>query len=102
MSEGQKWRKVSDVVRRANDGTLGRYREKFGDAWVETRGTPGEKDHEVRLKPLDEFRSLIEVRNRFILIPAEEISDRAAGKPVHINATNPAEVIQPAGGANRA
>ncbi|PHQ36565.1 hypothetical protein [Rhodopirellula bahusiensis] len=33
------------------------------------------------------------------LIQAEEISDRAEGKPVHINATNLAEVIPPAGAA---
>jgi hypothetical protein len=33
------------------------------------------------------------------MIEGEEISDRSEGKPVHINATNVAEVIPPAGGA---
>jgi hypothetical protein len=65
---------------------------------VETRGTVGEPDHEVRLKPLDEFRYLVERAGEFILIPAEEISDEVEGKPVHINASNIAEVIQPVGG----
>ncbi len=32
------------------------------------------------------------------MIPAEEISDQAEGKPIHINATNLAEAIPPAGG----
>lgn len=32
------------------------------------------------------------------MIPGEEISDRAEGKPVHMNATNLAKLIQPLGG----
>ena len=51
-------------------------------------GQPGSDDFEVRLKPLDEFRCLVEQRDQFIMIQGEEISDRAEGKPVHINATN--------------
>lgn len=98
LSDGMRWMKMSDIVKRSDSGILDRYRERFGDAWVETRGTAGEADHEIRLKPLHEFRHLLEQRNEFILIPAEEISDSAEGKPVHINATNLAEVIPPARG----
>jgi hypothetical protein len=64
---------------------------------VETRDNDGTL--EVRLKPLDEFRCLLEKAGQFIMMEAEEISDRAEGKPVHINATNLAELIYPAGGA---
>ena len=99
LSEGMRWMSMKEIVKRSDEGILERYRHRFGDAWVESRGTPGSDDHEVRLKPLDEFRHLLEQRNQFILIPAEEISDRSDGKPVHINATNIAEVIPPAGGA---
>ncbi|QEG41460.1 PHP domain-containing protein [Roseimaritima ulvae] len=99
LAEGQRWMSLKKIIARSDEGILDRYRLRFGDAWVQTRGTPGSDDYAVRLMPLDEFRSQLEQRNQFILIPAEEISDRAEGKPVHINATNIAEVIPPAGGA---
>lgn len=99
LSEGMRWMPLKTVVARADEGALERYRQRFGDSWVETRGEPGSEDYEVRLKPLDEFRYLVEQRDQFIMIPGEEISDRSEGKPVHINATNVAEVISPAGGA---
>ncbi len=90
---------VQKIVARSDDGIVDRYRERFGDHWVQQRANPETGDPEVRLKPLDEFRHLVEERGRFIMIPAEEISDRSEGKPVHINATNLAEAIAPAGGA---
>ncbi len=99
LSEGNRWMPVATVLKRADEQAIPKYRKRFGNDWVETRGEKGQADHEVRLKPLDEFRYLVEQRNKFIMIPAEEISDRAEGKPVHINATNISEVISPAGGA---
>ncbi len=99
LSEGIRWMPYSAIVQRSDDGILDRYKTRFGNAWVETRGEPGTPDFAVRLKPLDEFRNLVEERNQFIMIPAEEISDRSEGKPVHINATNVAEALKPAGGA---
>ena len=80
LSEGMKWMPVTEAVGRSDSGILDRYRQRFGNAWVETRGEPGSTDHEVRLKPLDEFRYLLERRDEFILIPAEEISDSARGE----------------------
>ena len=93
LSEGIRWMSMKTVVQRSDDGILQRYRDRFGNAWVETRGDPAGDDYEVRLKPLDEFRNLLEERGKFIMIPAEEISDQSEGKPVHINATNIAEGI---------
>jgi len=52
------------------------------------------------LKPLDEFRALVEERGKFIMIPSEEVSDRAEGVPVHINASNVLERVEPLGGAS--
>lgn len=98
LSEGARWMSLKTIVKRSDDGILQRYRERFGDAWVQTRKHPKTEDVEVRLKPLDEFRYLLEEREKFILIPAEEISDKSEGKPVHINATNLAEAIAPVGG----
>jgi hypothetical protein len=80
LSEGIRWMSMKSIIGRSDEGILQRYRDRFGDAWVQTRGTAGAEDHEVRLKPLDEFRYLLEEREKFILIPAEEISDRAGGR----------------------
>jgi hypothetical protein len=99
LSEGMRWMSVKKIVDRSDDGIVQRYRDRFGSHWVESRRSPSSGEQEIRLKPLDEFRALIEQRGRFLLIPAEEISDRSEGKPVHINATNLAEVLAPAGGA---
>lgn len=98
LSEGMRWMPLKAIVKRSDEGVLQRYLDRFGDSWVETRGTPESDDFAVRLKPLDEFRCLLEERDKFIMIQAEEISDKSEGKPVHINATNIAEVIPPAGG----
>ena len=99
LSEGMKWMPVKSVISRSDASVMTKYRDRFGDAWVETQGEPDGDDYAVRLKPLNEFRSLLEERGQFILIQAEEISDKAEGKPVHINASNIDEAIAPAGGA---
>ncbi|QDT11380.1 PHP domain-containing protein [Stieleria marina] len=95
LSEGDRWMPLSKIVARSDDGILDRYRQRFGNSWVQTRGEEDDAKIEVRLKPLAEFRSLIEKRGEFILIPAEEISDKFEKKPIHINATNLAEKIEP-------
>lgn len=98
MQAGQKWMAVSRVQQRSHGQGMERYLERFGKSWVETRGEPGTEEYEVRLKPLDEYRYLLERNDHFILIPAEEITDSAEGHPVHMNATNLDEVIKPLGG----
>jgi hypothetical protein len=98
LSEGIRWFKYDEIVRRGGKDALAKYKARFGGGWVETRGHPGTPSFEVRLKPLNEFRALVEDRGRFIMIQSEEISDRSEGKPVHMNATNLKEVIPPVGG----
>lgn len=96
LSQGMRWMKAADIQRRGGETVLPKYLERFGPDWVETRG---EGDAlEVRLKPLDEFRALVEERGKFLMIPSEEISDRAEGVPVHINASNLRDVLEPVGG----
>jgi hypothetical protein len=99
LAEGMRWKKVSDIEKRGGPEVIKKYRSRFGGSWVETKGSPGAEDEEIRLKPLDEYRYLLEERGKFVLIPAEEITDSAEGKPVHINATNISEVIKPVGGS---
>ena len=93
LSEGERWMSLPSIIKRSDDGVLDRYRGRFGKHWVQTREKDGKQ--EVRLKPLSEFRSLVETAGQFILMPAEEISDKHDGKPIHINATNLADRILP-------
>lgn len=92
LSEGEKWADAGD------EGTprakaVARYTERFSEAWIERRR---EKDRpQVRLKPLREFRSLLEEPGKFLLIPAEEITHKYVKAPVHINAFNVRDVVTP-------
>lgn len=94
LSEGDRWIKRAEVERRSGPTALPRYVARFGSDWVETRAA-SDGEIEVRLKPLGEVRSLIEVASEFLMIPSEEITDQGA----HINATNLQEPIEPQGGA---
>ena len=99
LSEGARWMPLKSILQRGGPEVLKKYENRFGRAWVETRPSEETNNLEVRLKPLDEFRGLVERGGKFLMIPAEEISDKAEGKPVHMNATNLLELIKPLGGA---
>lgn len=74
LARGVRWMPEAELVKRGGADVLTRRcAARFGAAWVERRGAGDAA--EVRLKPLDEFRALVEERGRFFLIPAEEISD---------------------------
>ncbi|HUY93198.1 MAG TPA: hypothetical protein VMV10_31000 [Pirellulales bacterium] len=98
LAQGLRWMKQGEIVKRGGADAIEKYQRRFGPAWVEMRGE-GEA-LEVRLKPFAEFRALVEQRGRFLLIPAEEISDKAEGVPVHINASNIKDAVQPVDGSN--
>lgn len=98
LAQGQKWMKHSAIVKRGGQDALAKYRARFGGDWVETRGAPDSDDYEIRLKPLGEYRTLLEERGRFLMIQSEEISDKSEGVPIHLNATNIQELVQPLGG----
>lgn len=98
LSEGSRWMKHDAIIARKGQTALEKYEKRFGGGWVETRGERGTPGFEIRLKPLDEFRSLVEERGRFIMVQGEEISDSVGGKPVHMNATNLKLVAPPLGG----
>ena len=98
LAEGIRWMDEKAIIKRSDEGIVGRYIARFGEDWVETRLKPDSDVKQVRLKPLDEFRHLVESAGEFMLIPAEEVSDSAEGKPVHINATNIREALPPAHG----
>ena len=99
MGQGMRWMKLSSIESRGGKEVLDKYKARFGEHWVETKGEPDSPDYSIRLKPLDEFRSLVEQRGRFIMMQGEEISDSAEGVPVHMNATNLNQLIEPLGGS---
>jgi len=90
LQEGEKWVRVpQNPIRR---GAFEEYVTRFGADWVDYRE---DSVLEVRLKRLKEYRSLFEVADSFLIIRSEEISDSYDGKPIHLNATNVQELIEP-------
>lgn len=115
LAEGTRWLELKPptvvagaVVQLGGGGVLDRYIARFGPAWVEQRETAGKA--EVRLKPLAEYRALLEEPGRFLLIPSAEITSKWSrpatateserGGPVHMNHTNPAALIAPVAAGN--
>ncbi len=94
QSTVERWMLVRNINERARADAMGRYQARYGDSWVETRGKSAEGPVEVRLKTLDEVRSLVEERNRFLMIPSEELTGGAGdGHTLHLNATNLSELL---------
>lgn len=93
MQEGELWYPVNTDQKK---DALKKYLADFGSDWVETRERDGLT--EVKLKTLDEFRSLFEARNEFIFIRGMEITDRLDQHPVHLNGVNLERPIIPQGG----
>lgn len=91
MLMGERW--VSAGTNRGGAVALRKYLAKHGTNWVALR-TSGE-GQEVRLKTLEEFRTLFEEAGRFLLIPGEEISARYKSAPIHLNGINLREVVDP-------
>lgn len=100
LSQGERWMAARDINKRNAVEAIDKYIARFGDDWVETRGSSADGTLEVRLKPLNEFRGLVEERGRFIMIQSEEISARFGKLPVHMNVANIREVIEPKTGAD--
>lgn len=93
LADHERW---IDARMRRGIGVYERYLERFGDDWVEQRET--NDTLWVRLKTFEEYRSWFEERGRFLVFPSEEISDRYGRKPIHVNATNIQQLIEPQGG----
>lgn len=102
LGNSLRWMPYAEIVHRADEGILSRYRQRFREEWVETREVAADASAaptlEVRLKPLSEFRCLFEQAGRFLMIQGEEISDQVDGKPLHMNVTNLQDLIRPVGG----
>ena len=96
LSRGQKWMPLKTIESRAGADALGKYESAFGDL-VERR-TTDQGNEEIRLQPLAQYRGLLEKPGVFLLMEGEEISDSVDGLPIHMNATNLTDLLQPVGG----
>jgi hypothetical protein len=90
--EGERWRSFPE-----NHPALVKYIENFGPDWVETKTDTSKEGHVmVRLKTMDEFRSLYESPDEFLLIMGNEISNPHA---VHVLSFHQDRVIPVVTGA---
>ena len=102
LSEDEKWIPVVDKEDPSrwpppfSIEKLDKLKKEFGDDWPELRYVGDTL--QMRLKTLKELKDYFEVPGKFLLIPAEEITDAFEKKPVHINATNIQFLIHPQGG----
>ena len=99
LSQGERWMGLPAVEKRAGKTVLEKYRAEFGElVEIRKKESGGKTVEQVRLRTLEEFRGPFEASGKFLLIEAEEISDKVGKRPLHMNATNLRSVIQPASG----
>ena len=96
LSRGNKWMPNTAIEKRGGKGAGQRYEKVFGSDWVEKRTR--NDVIEYRLKPLNDFRTLFDEPEKFMMIQSEEITDHFGSLPIHINATNLQDLIKPQGG----
>jgi hypothetical protein len=94
-----RWMKSEEILRRGGAEVVAKYQARFGTDWVLEREATESTAHRIALRPLAEFRGLLEEPEKFLLIPGEEISDGVGRLPIHLNATNLPEELPPARGA---
>ncbi len=95
FQQGEKWYPIDEPPRPLAQvqAAYAEYLKQFGPEWVEVRGEQGKR--EVRLKTLEEFRTLFEEPEEFIFIKGEEITDNFQRHPVHMNGMNLVEHVEP-------
>ena len=98
LAEGTRWIHIEKNA--GGRSAFEKYLERFGPKWVEHKT---EKNiPKVRLKNFSEYQAKMSVEGKFLLMQAEELTDRFQGVPIHINATNLKNYIPPQGGSSLA
>ena len=94
LAEGEKWITIrsDSMYQKAFDNYLNYY----GPNWVDHK--MDSTQIQVKLKTLDEYRGRFEKNEEFLIIPSQEITDHYEKKPIHVNATNIENKIEPQGG----
>jgi hypothetical protein len=97
LARGDRWL-AEEAVEKKRKGigrkVMDKYRDRFGAEWVQTRAGADGKP-EVRLRTFNEFRPKFEKPGQFLMIESEEVSAGMQKVPIHINAINVAEAIEP-------
>ncbi|MBD3615454.1 MAG: histidinol-phosphatase [Gracilimonas sp.] len=94
LAEGNRW---MEVLKGTYEETIFQdYLEKFGEEWVEYADL--DSAYSVRLKTFDEYKEEYYEEEKFLLLQSEEIHDDYQGLPVHVNATNIQQEIEPQSG----
>lgn len=94
MADDEKWIKV--IRSKMYQDAFEKYLAKFGQEWVTYKIDSGRTL--VKLKTFEEYKTRMEDQN-FLIIPAEEITDKVDGKPIHLCATNLQALVRPQGGS---
>jgi hypothetical protein len=95
LAEGEKWKLITKS-KMYLDG-FDKYLKKFGNKWVTYKTDSGRI--RAKLKTFDEYRPLFESK-KFLIIKAEELTDKFEKKHVHMGVVNVQSVIQPQGGSS--
>jgi len=95
MKQGEKWYSIDQPSRRPEQvqAAYEKYLKRFGKDWIELRGEPGNR--EVKLKAIDDYRTLFEQAKHFIFIKGEEITSKFDKQPIHLNGINLVVPIAP-------
>ena len=94
LAKGEKWVEIGKDSIYQN--AFSNYLENYGPDWVNHRLDSGRI--QVKLKTLQEYMGRFEEEGKFLIIQSEEITDRFEDKPLHMNATNIQQMIDPQGG----
>ena len=94
LQKGDKWMDLEAIKKRQR--ALGRDAvskcvARFGEDWIQWETRKEKKG--IVMKTLEQCRDEFEEPGKFYLLPAEEVSNSASKKPVHINALNISEVV---------
>jgi hypothetical protein len=95
LANKEYWKEIEDSLRLV---AFQRYLDNYGPDWVNFKKDSGKIT--VQLKTLEEYKPLFEEKDQFLILQSEEISDRFEDKPLHMNATNLGELIEPQGGSS--
>jgi len=96
LAEGEFWKRIPEG--KIYQEAYAAYLKQFGADWVVAREDSGRL--EVKLKTYEEYRPLFEEKGRFLIMRSEEITDQFEGAPLHLNATNVQQLIEPQGGSS--
>ena len=91
IADGERW--LSIPMSHSRYATFQRYLQDSPEGWVEWKQE--DDTVRVRLKTYEEYSARFQDPGSFLMKLGEEVSDGFDGKPIHINATNIAEYIEP-------